>query len=197
MISHSLRPDRQSISPVPAQSAGASGTRTGRTILPSPVLRPNRTLSPIKREIASTLESDELLEAVEQDDIVDNQAQFTSHARPVTPIFTGTSTNSGRTVTGFPRTVPLSPSKTGQNRPSVDQDSVLSSPKFLPATLERSSSSTSARSFEKANMPVKQTSTGTRYGAALGGAPPVQSDNGEPEHPNAQHVARMFISRSR
>ncbi|KIM77398.1 hypothetical protein PILCRDRAFT_76713 [Piloderma croceum F 1598] len=165
--------DRQSISPVPAQSTGASGTRTGRTISPSSVLRPNRTLSPNKREIASTPESDELLEAVEQDDTVDDQAQFTSRARPVTPTFTGTSTNSGRTVTGFPRTVPLSPSKTGQNHPLVDQDGASSSPpKFLPATLGRSSSSTSARSFEKANMPVKQTSTGTRYGAALGGAPP-------------------------
>lgn len=132
-------------------------------------------------------ESDEQFEAKEQDDIVDDQAQFNSHVRPVSPTFTGTSTNSGRTVTGFPRTVPLSPSKTGPSYSSVDKDGPsISPPKFSAATLGRSNSPAPAPSFEKANTPLKQTSTGTRYGAALGGATPSpvrQWGGGTPQCP--------------
>jgi hypothetical protein len=134
-----------------------------------------------------TPESDELLESEEREDTVDNRAQFTNHARPVSPTFTGTLTNSGRTVTGFPRTIPLSPSKTGHNQPAIDTKSLsISPPKFSAATVGRSSSSPSARSFEKANTPLKQTSTGTRYGAALSGATPSptrQWGGGTPQCP--------------
>lgn len=168
--------DKRSKSPVLAQRTGPNATRNGHATSPSPVLRPNRALSPTalpnKHDVPSTTESDEILEAEEVDDTVDDQVQFSSNARPPSPTFTGTSTNSGRTVTGFPRTVPLSPSKTGQNTPSVEMDDISLSPPKFNATLGRSYSAASARSFEKANTPVKQTSTGTRYGAAFGGASP-------------------------
>lgn len=132
-------------------------------------------------------ESDELLESEEQEDKVDDRAQFTSHARPVSPTFTGTLTNSGRTVTGFPRTIPLSPSKTGHHQPAIDTISPsISPPKFSAATVGRSSSSPSTRSFGGANTPLKQTSTGTRYGAALSGTTPSparQWGGGNPQCP--------------
>jgi len=145
---------------------GSSATKTGR--MPSPVLGPK---SPSLA--TSPNKPDELLETEEQDDKVDDQAQFTSHPHPASPTFAGASTNTGRGVTGFPRTVPLSPSKTDQNHSPVDlDDASLSPPKSLPATLGQSNSSASAQSFEKANTPLKQTSTGTKYGAALSGTTP-------------------------
>ena len=67
-------------------------------------------------------------------DIVDTEADL---ARSTGPSYDMASTNVGRTDTDFPRTVPLSPSKTG-----------------LDIT------------------PLRQTSTGTRYGIALGGGGP-------------------------
>jgi hypothetical protein len=164
--------DERSISPIlPARSI--------RTPSPSPLIRPNRGPSPNpatlsnSRNITSTPELDERLEAAEQEEAVDDREEFSSYARPVSPTFTGSSTNSGRTVTGFPRTVPLSPSKTGSKQPVNNLDSAsLSPPKFVSVTLGRSSSSASARSFENANLPLKPTSTGTRYGTALGGSSP-------------------------
>jgi len=175
--SSTLSTDQRPKSPAPTQWAGPSTTRTARTISPSPVLRPNRALSPNraaspnKFETTSMLEPGEFLEAEEQNDAVDDQVHAFKPARPTSPIFTGTSTNSGRTVTGFPRTVPLSPSKTSQNKPSIHlDDAPLTPPKFSPMTQGRSSSVASTRSFEKANVPVQQTSTGTKYGASLGGA---------------------------
>jgi hypothetical protein len=160
--------DGRSTSPVSTHWTGASATRTGRMPSPSPILSPK---SP--RFATSPNKPDELLEAEEQDDNVDGQAQFTSHPHPVSPTFSGTSTNTGRGVTGFPRTVPLSPSKTDQNHSPIDlDDASLSPPKSLPATLGRSNSPTTVRSFENANTPLKQTSTGTKYGAALSGATP-------------------------
>ena len=168
--------EQRSTSPNPVPMSAA---RTGRAASPSPVLRPHRALSPNsatfpnKRDRIYTPESEEVLEPEEQELTGDDQAQFSNHARPATPTFTGTSTNSGRTITGFPRTVRLSPSKTGENHTSSDLDATsLSPPKFMSATPGLSSSSVSARSFEKVNTPVKQTSTGTRYGAALGEATP-------------------------
>lgn len=65
---------------------------------------------------------------------MDTEAELT---RSASPTYDMSSTNVGRTGTGFPRTVPLSPSKTGLDSAQI--------------------------------TPLKQTSTGTRYGAALGG----------------------------
>jgi hypothetical protein len=166
-------PAIRSPSPIQTQRTGATTTKASRTTSPLPILKPNRALSPIsstfpnRRDITPTAESDEILEAEEKEDTVD-ETEFSNDSPPTSPVFTNTSTNSGRGVTGFPRTVPLSPSKAKHS--STTTDGASRSPAQYPAvTIGRPVSSSDK---VVTTTPLKQTSTGTRYGAALGGATP-------------------------
>ncbi|KAF7970402.1 hypothetical protein HWV62_24201 [Athelia sp. TMB] len=163
-------PPRRAPSPV---RTNRTGTRAGRAS-PSPILRPNRALSPTattflqRRNTIPTPESEEdALEAEEKEDTFDEPV-----VSQVAPTFTGTATNVGRATTGFPRTVPLSPSKTGSYAAPVEAPR---SP-TRSATLGRANSTASPRSFEQAvSTPLTQTATGTRYGMALLGGTPTGS----------------------
>ncbi|KZP30114.1 LIM-domain-containing protein [Athelia psychrophila] len=170
--------------PAPAQRAPSpvrtnrTGTRAGRPS-PSPILRPNRALSPTattflnRRNTIPTPESEEdALEAEEQADDFDVSAET-----PAAPAFAGTATHVGRATTGFPRTVPLSPSKTGSSTASGPPESPTPrSPPRAAATVGRAGSTAASRAFDQAMAtPLTQTATGTRYGAALGGSTPTVS----------------------
>ncbi|KAH7911798.1 hypothetical protein BJ138DRAFT_1005893 [Hygrophoropsis aurantiaca] len=143
-------------------------TGTGRyeTMSPPPILKANASL-PSKYNRSPMNPSVDLLPEVEDED---NHESLEGH---VSPLFTGTTTNSGRGPGGLPRTVPLSPSKSGHDCSKAD--TLL--PGGINEDVNQSSSATpgrfniSARSPEKVTtpLPLRPTATGTRYGIALAG----------------------------
>lgn len=150
---------------------------------PASFLKPTRALSPIRGErngaisptIANTpQEADEDAEENKNPDqpgLVAAPA-FDDADDPPAPARLFTSTHTGRSGVGnLPRTVPLSPTKLAH------ANSTPSSVATPPLT-HRSNSSTSSMSTP---IPLMPNSTGTRYGAALGGrigAPVVKTPTG-------------------
>ncbi|KAH7924439.1 LIM-domain-containing protein [Leucogyrophana mollusca] len=159
-------PRNGSRSPVRAHNTG-----TGRfgAMSPPPILKANSSLPP--RYNRSPINPVSSLPEAEAENEVAHESS--DHARSVTPVFTGTATNSGRGAGGLPRTVPLSPSKSVQDRgamaaPVVNGTS-QDTPKFSSVALGRSNSSVSA----PVAPPLRPTATGTRYGVALSGGAPT------------------------
>jgi hypothetical protein len=185
----------------------------------APRLKPNRSLatSPIsasfpRGEFETPLaENKSSEEAVEGDVDVDAEEERDtvgdwSSARsspfpksrplPLNAAYTGTPTNTGRPGHGgIPRTVPLSPTRSGsygarpRHLPSKSAGSISTAPSMADnnglagmASAGGSESNVNQRTMDSEPVrPLVQTATGTRYGAALGGGVAVQmTGNGSP-----------------
>lgn len=204
--------------PPPHISSPVRSYTTGNG-MSAPILRPNRSLAstpttpafprpntttdaanPAPAESSSSLSSptSDEHEAAEEQDTVDPIAERIFSfpgARTYTP------TNTGRPgLGGIPRTVPLSPTRSGvygeedslrpRHRVSHSLGSIPSTPPPPPApplapgftggSNDSSNGSTTINAVDLAVKPLMRTATGTRYGVALGGGIGVNSTGGSP-----------------
>ncbi|KAF5376033.1 hypothetical protein D9615_007764 [Tricholomella constricta] len=127
---------------------------------PAPLLRPNRSLatSPISSSFPRVPDTDAY--ADEERDTLGHRPSSPAAA----PTLTSIPSNTGRSgLGGLLRTVPLTPTRSAGRPRHFASNSVGGSPMQL-------GSGTSGSPMK----PLVQTSTGTRYGAALGGTMPIQ-----------------------
>ncbi|KAF9460469.1 hypothetical protein BDZ94DRAFT_1265974 [Collybia nuda] len=196
-------------SPVRVLSTG--GSYSNSSMLVAPRLRPNRSLatSPISGSFShaevdtaspdnrppGVVESDPDIDAEEERDTVDqptSQASPFPKSRPppLTAVYTGTPTNTGRPGHGgIPRTVPLSPTRTGNygTRPrhfpsrsvgSINMVQGIADNNGFPDAMSVVGSGGDIRQREVESdiiRPLAPSATGTRYGVALGGGVPIQT----------------------
>ncbi|KAG1744699.1 uncharacterized protein EDB91DRAFT_1050690 [Suillus paluster] len=153
-------------SPVRAHNTG-TGRYANGAMSPPPILKANSVLparynrSPINpiAELSSENTNEPINTNTDSEEEIEEMLEESTPPPAIT--FAGTATSTVR-VGDMPRTVPLSPTKSASNGTNA-----TSTPKFSPATLGRSSSSSMT--------PLQPTATGTRYGAALGcGGTPVK-----------------------
>ncbi|KAI0920392.1 hypothetical protein AcV5_010140 [Taiwanofungus camphoratus] len=139
---------------------GATDKAAFSTSSPAPpMLKPTRTLSPVRGSSANYVRGVE-------DTFAEYEERDTIEEEPIFQSMSGVSaaTHTGRGVGGLPRTVPLSPTRSRAN--GAPSSPIKSSfPEALSSDIRG-----------KVASPIPPTSTGTRYGVALtggGGASPM------------------------
>ncbi|KAI0063293.1 LIM-domain-containing protein [Artomyces pyxidatus] len=141
----------------PAATIGRQHTGTfSSSPAQAPLLRPTRALSPTR----ATFNTPDGFAAVDEDDEDEDEQAFPP----------GTPTHAGRSQTGLPRTVPLtpgSPTKTAPPPPvsSPPPANPPTSLAYSPASVARAPAAT----FGRTMSPLTATATGTKYGVGLTG----------------------------
>ncbi|KAH9837933.1 uncharacterized protein C8Q71DRAFT_569621 [Rhodofomes roseus] len=163
--------------PLPARRHATGGSIGDRSAFPAPssgppVLRPTRALSPIRGSAYRSPPLDDVPD--EEDAQTQPQTDGTEELAAQTNPTGSTATHTGRGQGGLPRTVPLSPvrnrfggsisSTANGAAPSIDGESAGATPAGRTRSPDARMTGT---------VPLVPTSTGTRYGMALGGRSPM------------------------
>ncbi|KAI0656339.1 hypothetical protein C8Q70DRAFT_1013945 [Cubamyces menziesii] len=153
--------------PLPIRRHATGGGALDRGASPPPtLLKPTRTLSPGREQRSrptSLLQATEQMQSlrdVKEGGDETNDAIGTNGSGATLPPLPVTPTHVGRSAGGLPRTIPLAPSAGA----SAQQQSALES---------NGGEKNDDRGRRTIPLPLAPSMTGTRYGAALGGGPPL------------------------